>query len=640
MRYWLASLLALSVLVACHTIRKQGSIAGREPSAEASYSDYCIANDATGVPRPNDSNDLVSGARKKFKYMSLNSIYLYPPVMAAYGLKKAENTDELGQNFLVYLCGEFRDRPGLIRAKLLWIQNMNKLQDKPVAGIDTTKNVWTQISARAYVPYLLISRQLFDLRQAKLAGNKYKFGGSNNVDSPVPGMTVCETKYIFDRMIPGNQQLGTQGVEPDPQADIGSAGSYDTLAAQIREFEAHIKKQKEQKQAAYDTWKAYKQSTGKNDLSLQDKFMALNEDVEANEAALEKMKAKLATMKAKPAAPSSPAPQDPVDRFNENVRKYAASGKCSTDDLVDYYDFRGDSNFKPNSPESNGMIWYTLYVASNCRNLKSAAAPSASAQGKPTMVDDEVCRSYFERPFSTRWNAARAGLATWMLYDKKHSEKFADDSHQQVVVYPHKFTSPDWQRPFSYGFAQGGEQLNKYIVSGQNAMQANDLLFNSAAGMGTSKGAEFAYQRLRDAVNRHTNWYKSAWDDQLGGAKSFRDQAYSPLVASSYEMSESDNFTACGITVPCPPDGFKHWMFVFRVKGGNWYTTKSLAENKPIDFAKMWFDETSFGTTGLAKKERAWDRLGTAMEDELEGGAILYLHNITAEGEVSNDGNN
>ena len=51
----------------------------------------------------------------------------------------------------------------------------------------------------------------------------------------------------------------------------------------------------------------------------------------------------------------------------------------------------------------------------------------------------------------------------------------------------------------------------------------------------------------------------------------------------------------------------------------------------------MWFDETTFGTTGLAKSERAWDRLGTALEDEFD--SILYLHNICSDGrlESAND---
>ena len=67
-------------------------------------------------------------------------------------------------------------------------------------------------------------------------------------------------------------------------------------------------------------------------------------------------------------------------------------------------------------------------------------------------------------------------------------------------------------------------------------------------------------------------------------------------------------------------------MFVFRVKAKNWYTPERVANNEKINFDKMWFDETSFGDSGLANSEKAWDKLGTASEDELD--SILYLVNV------------
>ena len=52
----------------------------------------------------------------------------------------------------------------------------------------------------------------------------------------------------------------------------------------------------------------------------------------------------------------------------------------------------------------------------------------------------------------------------------------------------------------------------------------------------------------------------------------------------------------------------------------------------PFDFNRHWFDETSLGTNGLADSEHALDRLGTALEGEMD--SILYLHNLTTGGEV------
>jgi hypothetical protein len=71
-------------------------------------------------------------------------------------------------------------------------------------------------------------------------------------------------------------------------------------------------------------------------------------------------------------------------------------------------------------------------------------------------------------------------------------------------------------------------------------------------------------------------------------------------------------------------------MFVFKVRKEYWYTPESInAEETPIpNFDRYWFDETSFGESGLANSERAWDRMGTALEEE--HAAVLYLHNIAS----------
>ena len=58
---------------------------------------------------------------------------------------------------------------------------------------------------------------------------------------------------------------------------------------------------------------------------------------------------------------------------------------------------------------------------------------------------------------------------------------------------------------------------------------------------------EFVYKLIRNAVDRHTDWYNSGYDDEMNqqmNQRRARDQAYSPFVASSYEMSASDDFVA------------------------------------------------------------------------------------------------
>lgn len=520
---------------------------------EKLWTQYCSAPGGSYLgetPTPNYKNALVQQAVKSLSVVAPNSLYLYPAIVNAYGLKNVTPPAGIKKEthvFLSYLCGEFRDRATMVQAKLKWLSRFYKLKDEKQQPINPAdENVWAKMSANSYPLFLEYSRSLWQAR-AQVTG-QISLRESYSEQAAVYGMSVCETKFIFNQI-------------------------------------------------------------------------------------------------------SKNLPFEDLSSFNANYMDY--SKNCTTADIEDYYDFRGDSNFKPNSPESNGMIWYANHIASNCASTQKANKPDSSEviTNPNNKITDDVCKDYFRNPFRRRWQAARSGLATWMMHSAQYAAQF-DNDYSPVLVWPHHLTeNRSSVRPFAYKVPQSDGNmtapLTDWLVGfDSNHMDLVDFNYNSIFGLGEqnekSKGLAFeAWQGLRNAVNRHTNWYQSQWDDGLGGKNSYKTQAYSPFVASSYEPSESDQFTFCGITVPCPPDGFKHWMFVFRIKGKNWYSIDNLAMHKKaeqrIDFSNQWFDETSLGTTGLADKEHAWDRMGTALEQELAGGAILYLHNITSSGQISND---
>jgi hypothetical protein len=70
-------------------------------------------------------------------------------------------------------------------------------------------------------------------------------------------------------------------------------------------------------------------------------------------------------------------------------------------------------------------------------------------------------------------------------------------------------------------------------------------------------------------------------------------------------------------------------MYVFRIPVANWLHSLSVKSGGAINLDTAWLDETSIGDTSLAESEKAFDRLGTALEGELD--SILYLHNIEHE---------
>lgn len=573
MRFKILIPIAFFALSAC-TSSQPGTPGYRTPSSNAVvdglvwdtkednsrlWNKYCVGDaNSSEIPQPNYNNDLVKNAVTVFKYVAPNSFYLYPGIVNAYGLKTAtppSGVSKEAHKFLVYLCGEFRDRASMVEAKLVWLTRFNKLRGGKQKEIPADHpNVWADLAGESYAKFMSYSHDLWFARQAvaptiSMKAGKLQEGETDyNERAAVDGMTVCTVKYMVNEIAKG---------------------------------------------------KTF------SDLPSHDKG-------------------------------------------------YAAYAKgCPQADKEDYYDFRGDSNFKPNSPESNGMIWYANHIATSCAATTKAKDPEnpAGITNKANIVSSEDCADYFKNPFRRRWQAARSGLATWLLHAEKYDDQWADDGGTPIMILPHRIKNEaSAVKPFAFKvqdnqtFEMTGplEDLIPTYKKADFAM--DDFNFNKNI---FAQSESVAFERLRDAMNRHTNWYQSQWDDGLGGKNSMKTQAYSPFVASSYEPSESDQFTFCGITVPCDADGFKHWMFVFRVKGKNWFRVDDIAGmKKETNFSYQWFDETSLGTTGLADAEHAWDRMGTALEEELEGGAILYLHNLTdgnwqsGGAQVSDDGNN
>lgn len=450
--------------------------------------------------------------------------------------------------FMTYLCGEFRDRPTLIKEKLEWIQNMIKLpvaKQVPIFPSKDLKNVWSKLTAESYAYYVTFSRAAYNAkeREAYKDGRTMPLSVKWDVDIPVPAFTVCEVKYILTEYV--------TRMEEEKKRFPG--------------YEAYMK--------------GYHGEDGKSG--------------------------------------------------------YQASF-CSTEDKDYYYDFRGDSNMKPNSPESNAMIWYSTGMMNRCRrNAKGEVYVTKGLE-----FDSKYCEKYMKEPFAHRWNAARSALATWIMHKEEVGSNFGNTGYLVSIIPP---LNPELS-PASFEMEYGekvyqGSDMNSYLpLFGSNFQknwQSGDLGYNSVFGVkgpGEVERIDLAYERIKGAVDRHTDWYASGYNDSYWEPKRARkiEQAFSPFVASSYEMSESDAFTAPGITVQGPRDGRRQWMYVFRVHKDKWYNTEHLAEGKQVNFDTQWFDETSFGTTHLADTERAWDRLGTPLEGEME--SIIYLHNVTNTG--------
>lgn len=578
--------------------------AGSNP--DAIWQAYCGGNrNSADIPTPNYKNKDVLSAVKKLAMVSPYSFYFYSGPLYTYNLRngkelvdvpsdfpaniqEVKNGRKNAHAFMTLLCGEFRDRPSLIKEKIRWVNRMYTLPTTPQQTINIKHELWSQVSAHSYRNYIENSRRIFAAKEMEAREFDVKLGQYRE-DTPIEPFTVCETKFIFKKYVEKNALY-----EDSDREDVNSLKAY---------------------RKEYNKFKA----------------------------------------------------------------------RCSREDLDYIYDFRGDSNFKPNSPESNGMIWYSSTITNNCTRTKDGKYVLKTAS-KEKVSDPSICEKYATNPFAYRWSAARAGLATWMLRDQKFDSTFSAEGDSVYIIpnlnpvagpfgfkmpvkdsfYEEELYQNDKGEYIKWDDNTGEEKvMTAEDVEAHKAKQAQlkaehearvaaanvtytdfvksweaqkdvfwkrpDLGFNSLTGLGgktVDKG--FAYERLRDAVNRHTDWYSSGYEDGFGIS---RDQAYSPFVASSYEMSASDAFTAPGTTVQSPADGCKHWMFVFKLKKDQWYNTHSVQNKVPVNFNYHWFDETSFGTNHLADSEHAFDRLGTALEGEMD--VILYLHKLNTSGQVN-----
>lgn len=540
------------------------TVSATEFEQQKIWNQYCVGErKSVEIPQPNYADSDILNAAKKLAMVSPYSYYFYSGPLLAYKLKKGKdlvdppadfpkdikqvkNGHKNSHAFLTLLCGEFRDRPTLIKEKINWVKKMYLLPDEPQKKLNINHDLWPQFTARSYIKYINTSKDIFAAKENLYKTKKYKTVLDSYVeDYPIGPFTVCETKFIFKKYV-------ETGAEFSP---FGLRRKNTELIQALTAYLAEYKKFKK---------------------------------------------------------------------------------RCSANDLTYFYNFRGDSNFKPNSPESNGMIWYSTTISNICQRQDDGRI-TVKSKMLDKVEDPEICEKYYKNPFAYRWSAARAGLATWILREETFDKDFSsEDTRIQIVPHLKPIDKPfGFKLPQKQSTEEQGQlyfsTLKQWENSQKEFWQRNDFGFNAITGLGTKTvNRNLAYSRLRDAVNRHTDWYNSGYDDGLGLK---RNEAYSPLVASSYEMSASDGFTSPGVTVQSPSDGCKHWMFVFKLKLDQWYNTLSLQQKKPINFDRHWLDETSFGTNDLADSERALDRMGTALEGEMD--SILYLHNITKYDEVN-----
>ena len=174
-----------------------------EEEAAGNWNDFCVGTqtDAASIPGPNYNNADVKSAAAMLTRIRPYSYSLYGQIAMQYKntpVAKPDGVSDSAHTFLTYLCGEFRDRPTMVAAKIRWINHTNYMPPGKQGQIDPSRDVWPQLTAEAYEPFIHFSDAYYNAKLQRLDG-KYDFGTKTGIDKPVPALSVCETKFILDR---------------------------------------------------------------------------------------------------------------------------------------------------------------------------------------------------------------------------------------------------------------------------------------------------------------------------------------------------------------------------------------------------------------------------------------------------------
>jgi len=572
------------------------------PSAEdrATWDSYCNADgsvDAASadLPKPNYSNPLVKGVVAKLNAIdnfnigdahSQRTFYFYGDIEKVYGVDSAANGDKpagtpsnvnaVSAAYVTIVCGEFRDNVKMLERKLKWAKDIVVVPEAE-QGYDAHKGVWEQMTGQGYRKLVQVSEALYQARATELGD-----GANASLDldqKSVDGITGCEYRYILKNYLAGDAEL-----------------------------------------QAWDNGKSY-------------------------------------------------------GEYKKGLADFVAGNECSQDEKDYYNEFRGDGNFKAESGESNGFIWNTRIFAKGCET------PSKHLEGKGNILTDADCQNYFKAPWQTRSEQTLQGAMRMFFYPSTPElERLMKDTGNSLVVITEDLNGDGVSdmvifdgtkaggkaalqaRQAATQTGGGGTAARKtmaaYILKAASEQvhlapaykTALDAIkpgtvtstvgikvitdthsawkkaFMSTPDKGFAKvfpDAKKAWDRLAVVLDRHTDWYQT---DMANLKIGFYQPTYSPWLASSYYIHESDNFTRPGYAMGTPGDGHRHWMYIQRVRKPDWFNAQQMkaAWPKNLNLLSTWFDETTFSRSGLGSREKAWDRFGSVDPNEVEGALWLF----------------
>ncbi len=172
----------------------------------------------------------------------------------AYGLEnersgtEEEKAQKKARNFMRVLCGEHRDHPELLRAKLEVIgEHTTAARPEELTSIDTSRNLFDQLTYPAYVRLVQVMRTMHAYCQAQRPGARdgYNYGqrdySSQRVDHSVAPFTQCEMKFAFTNYLVDGAPRTIDPVRYEAElADYRASSCTDEDLAWMFNFRGHV----------------------------------------------------------------------------------------------------------------------------------------------------------------------------------------------------------------------------------------------------------------------------------------------------------------------------------------------------------------------------------------------------------------
>lgn len=174
------------------------------------------------------------------------STFSYSDWRVPYGLENefsgddTERRDKKVRNFIRVLCGEYRDYPELLEAKLDVIgQRQVYAGPDEVEEFDLSRDLFEQMTFPAYRRMVATMSTMHRFRQSERRDdndgfnfNIGEFGGdSNRVENSVPPWTHCEMKFMFSRFMVKDAPRVSQFADEDTETQVTAQTYEDELAA-------------------------------------------------------------------------------------------------------------------------------------------------------------------------------------------------------------------------------------------------------------------------------------------------------------------------------------------------------------------------------------------------------------------------